>query len=88
MASGPTMAYRFVKPLTSVGCLVNFCRNASLRLCAGSGALVVACWRFCDALHTSGNDEDAAAHAGELHRETAAGGGFTHATLATDKHPF
>lgn len=32
----PTIAKRLVKPLTSVGSAENFCRNASLRLCAGS----------------------------------------------------
>ena len=30
------MACRLVKPSTSVGSRVNFCLNASLRLCAGS----------------------------------------------------
>lgn len=30
------MAYKFEKPVTRVGVLVNLCWNASLRLCAGS----------------------------------------------------
>lgn len=37
---------------------------------------------------TSGNDEDAAADACELHSEAAAGGGFAYATLAAHKDPF
>lgn len=31
-----TIAYRLVNPWTRVGVFVNFCLNASLRLCAGS----------------------------------------------------
>ena len=31
-----TIAKRFSKPVTGLGVLVNFCRKASLRLCAGS----------------------------------------------------
>lgn len=39
-------------------------------------------------LRTGGNDEHAAADAGELHGEAAAGGGFAHATLTAHKYPF
>ncbi len=35
-----TIAYRFWKPVTSVGSLLNFCLNASLRLCAGSVEMI------------------------------------------------
>lgn len=35
-----TMAKRLVKPVTAEGVLVNFCRKASLRLCAGSVEMI------------------------------------------------